>query len=361
MAQEIKTVGVVGTGVIGISWTGLFLARGLRVIVSDPAPGAEENLFAELKAMWPTLEAIGLSPGASMANCDFVGPSLAGRWDEVDFVQENAPERQTLKEQLIAEIDAGCREDVVIASSSSGIPSSQFVGHCAKNAGRVLIGHPFNPPHLMPLVEIVPHPGTHANSVAVTRAFYTLLGKKPIVLKQEIPGFVANRLQAAITAEAFSLVHRGILTAEDLDACMTTSLGPRYALSGPFMSNVMGGGGSKTGFKHLVLHIGPAMNVWLQVAYSEAQYQGLTARLHTRVNCTTDHSILSGFRPMPRKPTTTLRGNANDVGLTIIILDVYRGQANAGGWAIGHSELASTRILRSSVITPSIVVDFSSD
>ncbi|QIW96678.1 hypothetical protein AMS68_002196 [Peltaster fructicola] len=264
MTSNIRTVGVVGTGVIGSSWTALFLARGLRVLVSDPGIDAEKKLAADLKEYWPALEAIGLAPGASLSNYEFVGPTLKYRYQEVDFIQENAPERADLKTNLVGEIDAGARPDVVIASSSSGLPSSKFVGECKKNPGRVLIGHPFNPPHLLPLVEVVPHPGTDAASVQAALEFYRSVGKYAVHVKQEVPGHIANRLQAALTVEAYSLVARGVLSAEDLDACVTTSLGPRWALTGPIMSQAFGGGGGPEGLRHLIQHIGPGMRVWLE-------------------------------------------------------------------------------------------------
>ncbi|EAT84303.1 hypothetical protein SNOG_08027 [Parastagonospora nodorum SN15] len=134
----IQTVGIVGTGVIGASWTGLFLAHGLRVLVADPAPGAKEKLEKHLKAIWPTLQSIGTKKSASLANYTFVGASLGQHY------KKNAPERQNLKQSLLAEIDSSVRSDVVIASSSSGIPSSRFISKC-KTPERVLIGHPFNP------------------------------------------------------------------------------------------------------------------------------------------------------------------------------------------------------------------------
>lgn len=181
----------------------------------------------------------------------------------------------------MAEIDAAAGSDVVIASSSSGLPSSKFIGKCTNNPGRILIGHPFNPPHLMPLVEVVPHPKTDKASIDTAVEFYKSLNKKPIVIKREIPGFASNRLQAAICSEAYSLVSRGILSAEDLgqchpkvlarhynltndtDTCVTNSLGPRYALMGPLMSNAMGGGGGTDGFRHFLEHLGPATKIWL--------------------------------------------------------------------------------------------------
>ena len=129
---------------------------------------------------------------------------------------QNAPEHLELKRDLFAILDAKTRSDVVIASSSSGLPSSEFITNCKKNSARVLIGHPFNPPHLMPLVEIVPHPGTQSKYTDQAFHFYQATGKKPIIVKKEVPGFVANRLQAAICNEAYSLVQRGVVTPEEL-------------------------------------------------------------------------------------------------------------------------------------------------
>jgi 3-hydroxyacyl-CoA dehydrogenase len=239
--MAIKTVGVVGTGVIGASWTGLFLAHGLRVLVADPSPDAADKLASYLKSIWPALQEIGLSDGASLDNYQFVGASLGEHYDKVDFIQEvciiarismnlikrltlreNAPEKPELKLKLLAEIDEKTRKDIVISSSSSGIPSSKFIGQC-KNPERVLIGHPFNPPHLMPLVEVVPHPGTSDAAIATALQFYNSLGRKAVLIKQETPGFVANRLQAALCNEAYSLVSRGIVSAQELGKTLSTS------------------------------------------------------------------------------------------------------------------------------------------
>ncbi|GJN86964.1 hypothetical protein PLIIFM63780_010546 [Purpureocillium lilacinum] len=214
--MAIRTIGVVGTGVIGASWTGLFLAHGLRVLVSDPAPKAEKKLAEHLQAIWPTLKTLGLSSNASLSNYQFVGTNLGKYYADVDFIQENAPERVDLKTKLLGEIDAATRPDVVIASSSSGIPSSNFIQKCYKNPGRVLIGHPFNPPHLMPLVEVVPHPTTDKATTDTAVAFYRSLGRRPVVIRKEIPGFAANRLQAVLCNEAYSLVSRGVMSAQDL-------------------------------------------------------------------------------------------------------------------------------------------------
>jgi len=154
------------------------------------------------------------------------------------------------------------RKGVVIASSSSGLPSSAFIGRCQNDPSRILVGHPFNPPHLIPLVEVVPHPGTSREAIEITLDFYRSLGKRPIHIHQEIPGFVANRLQAAINNEAYSLVSRGIVSAADLDAAVTSGPGLRWALTGPIITNALGGGGSSEGFDNRINRLGPAIRSW---------------------------------------------------------------------------------------------------
>ncbi|KAL4929866.1 uncharacterized protein BDV17DRAFT_290222 [Aspergillus undulatus] len=261
--QPIKTVGVIGTGVIGASWTALFLSKGLKVIVTDPAPEAETKLREYLQKNCcasdiPDTQAR-CEPDACFENLTFVkdiDPYLA----QVDLIQENGPERPDVKRRLFAHLDAASPEDVVIASSSSGLPSSTFITKCTKNPARILIGHPFNPPHLVPLVEVVPHLGTGEEYIATAYNFYKSLGKDPVVVKQETPGFIANRLQAAVCAEAYSLISRGVISAEDLDRTMTSGLGLRWALSGPVITNALGGGGD---FGHFMDHLGPALKGWL--------------------------------------------------------------------------------------------------
>lgn len=174
---------------------------------------------------------------------------------------QNGPERVDFKQQLMKTLDEHTRPHVVIASSSSGLPSSKFVQQC-QHPGRILIGHPFNPPHLIPLVEVVPHPGSSDDAISSALAFYTSLGKRPILIRHEVPGFVVNRLQAAINNEAYSLVSRGIVSAEDLDAAVTSGPGLRWALSGPFVINALGGGGGPKGFSQRIERLGPAIQSW---------------------------------------------------------------------------------------------------
>ncbi|KAI4746946.1 putative hydroxyacyl-CoA dehydrogenase [Aureobasidium sp. EXF-12298] len=259
----IKTVGIVGTGVIGASWTALFLSRGLKVMVADPAPEAADKLSTYIKSVWPALKRMGMDDGTSPNNYEFVGKDLGKHISKCDFIQENAPEQVDLKTKLLATLDREAPKNVIIASSSSGLPSSKFIGQC-QHPERVLIGHPFNPPHLMPLIEVVPHTGTSDNVIQGALAFYKSVGRKPVHIKQEVPGFAANRLQAALCNEAYSLVSRGVLSAEDLDACVTTSIGPRWAVVGPLLANAMGGGGGSDGFRHLLEHLGPASKEWIE-------------------------------------------------------------------------------------------------
>lgn len=145
-------------------------------------------------------------------------------------------------------LDGSTRPGVVIASSSSGLPASGFIQQCQREASRILVGHPFNPPHIIPLVEVVPHPSTNEISISTAVEFYKSLGKRPIVVRHEVPGFVVNRLQAAINNETYSLLSRGVVSAEDLDAAVTSGPGLRWALSGPLITNALGGGGGLVGF-----------------------------------------------------------------------------------------------------------------
>lgn len=166
------------------------------------------------------------------------------------------------KQNLIETLDKHTRPGVVIASSSSGLPASAFIQKCKTDSGRILIGHPFNPPHLIPLVEVVPHPGTSSESTSRAMEFYRSLGKRPILLHHEVPGFVSNRLQAAINNEAYSLISRGIVSAEDLDTAVSSGPGLRWALSGPIAINALGGGGGPEGFVQRLDRLGPSIRSW---------------------------------------------------------------------------------------------------
>jgi 3-hydroxyacyl-CoA dehydrogenase len=254
--SAIRTVAVVGTGVIGASWAAHFLAHGLDVVATDPAPGAEERLRADVAAHWPVLEPVaGASPDRLTFTAD---PAAAAA--EADFVQENGPEREDVKHTLYAALDEAARPEVVLASSSSGMLPTVIARGCPRHPERVVIGHPFNPPHLIPLVEVVPGEKTDEEAVERALAFYAAVGKKPIRLRQELPGHVANRLQAALWQEAYSLVERGVATVADIDTAIANGPGLRWAVLGPFLNQHLSGGSG--GIAHILEHLGPPTEAW---------------------------------------------------------------------------------------------------
>lgn len=249
-------VAVIGSGVIGASWAVCFLARGLDVTAWDPAPGAEARLRGQVARQWPGAEALGLSRGASQERLQFCA-DIAGTVKGAHFVQESGPERLDLKRTLFAELDAAAQPGVILASSSSGIPASEFQGAC-RHPERVLIGHPFNPPHLIPLVEVVGGTQTSPESVQAAMDFYRAMGKRPIHIRKEMRGFVTNRLQAALWREAYGLVHAGVATVEDIDTAIANGPGLRWALLGPFATQSLSGGPG--GMAHVLEHLGPSMD-----------------------------------------------------------------------------------------------------
>ena len=251
-----QRVAVVGTGVIGASWVAHFLAHGLDVTATDPSPGAEERLRSDVAAIWPRLTP---AAGGSPERLAFTSDAAEAVAD-ADFVQENGPEREDVKHELFAVLDAAARPGVVLASSSSGMLPSVIARGCPRHPERVVIGHPFNPPHLIPLVEVVPGEKTSEQTVEAALAFYTAVGKKPIRLRHELPGHVANRLQAALWQEAYSLVERGVATVADIDTAIAHGPGLRWAVLGPFANQHLSGGPG--GIAHVLEHLGPPTEAW---------------------------------------------------------------------------------------------------
>jgi 3-hydroxyacyl-CoA dehydrogenase len=239
--KPIRRIAVVGTGVIGASWTALFLAKGLQVVATDIAPNAEAALRKFVEAAWPALERLGLSPEASQSKLKFTA-SLAQAVTDVDLVQENGPERLEFKQKLYGELDKLLPPDAIIASSSSGLKMSEIQLGAASHPERCVIGHPFNPPHVIPLVEIVGGAKTSEETVRRTNEFYTSIGKKTVRLKKELPGHVANRLQAALAREVYSLIAEDVLSAADVDTALSWGPGLRWGVMGNMMLNHLGGG-----------------------------------------------------------------------------------------------------------------------
>ena len=237
----IHRVAVIGTGVIGASWTTLFLAKGLDVVATDVAPNAEAALRDFVDKAWPAMEELGLAPGASRDRLWF-DVDLEGAVAKADLVQENGPERIGFKQELYARLDALLPADVLIASSSSGLTMSEIQKACKQHPERCFIGHPFNPPHLIPLVELVGGAQTSAASLDRAAAFYDSLGKRTVRLKKEVPGHVANRLAAALLREVMYLVDEDVISVADVDAAVSYGPGLRWGVMGPMLLYHLGGG-----------------------------------------------------------------------------------------------------------------------
>jgi ketoreductase RED1 len=238
--SRYSRVAVIGAGVIGASWTAVFLAHGLSVVVNDPREDVEGFVADYIRKAGPTLKALGL-PTESLNKKLRFEADLERAVADIDVVQENGPERVEFKQDLWARIGRVVPAHALLLSSSSAKTATEQ-SLKMENASRLLIGHPFNPPHLIPLVEVVPGERTDPNAVAEAVAFYEALGKVPRVLRKEIQGFVANRLQRAIFRECCHLVLEGVVTVDELDDIVTSSIGLRWAADGPFRSFHLGGG-----------------------------------------------------------------------------------------------------------------------
>lgn len=253
--KPIRRIAIVGTGVIGASWAAEYLARGFDVVATDPAPKAEANLREYIDEAWKDLTSIGLSKGASRDRLSFTA-NMKEALSEADLVQENAPERPDFKMKLYAEMDEIVPVDSLLASSSSGITPSVIQSQC-KHPERVVIGHPFNPPHIIPLVEVVGGSKTSPDAIQRAISFYASVGKRPIHLKKELPGHVANRFQAALYREMLYLIEQGVLSVEDTDAAVCYGPGLRWGVMGQSLQWHLGGGAG--GIQHFMDHLMPPL------------------------------------------------------------------------------------------------------
>src|SRR5215813_8671161 len=257
--KPIRRIAIIGTGVIGASWTSLFLAKGLQVVATDIAPNAEASLRKFVETVWPALKRLGLSAGASQSNLTFttdLAQALAG----VDLVQENGPERIDFKQKLYGQLDELLPPDVIIASSSSGLTMSEIQLGAALHPERCVIAHPFNPPHLIPLVEIVGGAKTSEATIRRAAEFYTSIGQRTVRLNKEMPGHIANRLQAALAREVYYLVAEGIVSAADVDTALCWGPGLRWGVMGNMMLNHLGGGPG--GIEHFFQQFTGPMTAW---------------------------------------------------------------------------------------------------
>src|SRR5215467_1586362 len=258
--KPIKRIAIIGTGVIGASWTSLFLTKGLQVVATDIAPNAEAALRKFVETAWPALKRLGPSAGASQSNLKFtadIAQAVAG----ADLVQENGPERIDFKQKLYAQLGALLPPDVIIASSSSGLKMSDIQLGAKSHPERCVIAHPFNPPHLIPLTEIVGGAKTSEETIQRASEFYTSIGQRTVRVKKEMPGHVANRLQAALAREVYYLVAEGVVSAADVDTALSWGPGLRWGVMGGMMLNHLGGGAG--GIEHFFAQFaGPMMASW---------------------------------------------------------------------------------------------------
>jgi 3-hydroxyacyl-CoA dehydrogenase len=257
--KPIRRVAIIGTGVIGASWTALFLAKGLDVVATDVAPGAEAALKQFVSKAWPALQRLGLASGASQNRLTFTA-ALADAVKDVDLVQENGPEKIDFKKTLYRQLDELLGPNAIIASSSSGLTMSEIQLGAAIHPERCVIAHPFNPPHLIPLVEIVGGAKTSEATIQRAAEFYTSIGQRTVRLNKEMPGHVANRLQAALAREVYYLVAEGVVSAADVDTALCWGPGLRWGIMGNMMLNHLGGGPG--GIEHFFHQFTGPMTAW---------------------------------------------------------------------------------------------------
>jgi carnitine 3-dehydrogenase len=253
--KAIERIAIVGTGVIGASWAAYYLSRGFDVVATDPAPNAEANLRKYVDESWGLLTAYGLAPNSSMERLEFTA-NMQEALAKADFVQENGPERPDFKIKLFADMDDATPPDSIIASSSSGLTMDVIQSGC-KRPERCVIGHPFNPPHVIPLVEVVGGVKTSEETIVRTMDFYSSIGKKAVRLYKALPGHVANRFQAALYKEVLYLVQDGVLSVEDADIAICYGPGLRWGVMGPSLQWHLGGGSG--GIHHFAEHLMPPL------------------------------------------------------------------------------------------------------
>lgn len=264
--REVETFGVVGTGVIGAGWAARALARGLDVVAWDPGSGAEGRLRAQVENAWPALTKLGLDPGADTARLVFTG-DLEALCARADFIQESAPENEELKRDLHARMTAAAPADVLVASSSSGLLPSRIQSD-STNPGRVLIGHPFNPVYILPLVEVLGGERTDAACVEDAAGFYRSLGMHPLHVRTEIDGYISDRLQEALWREALHMVSDGVATTGEIDDAVIYGPGLRWAFMGTCLTFHLAGG--EAGMRHMLEQFGPALKLpWTKLEAPE--------------------------------------------------------------------------------------------
>ncbi len=280
MQHRVRTLGVIGTGVIGAGWAARALAHGLDVVAWDPAPGWQERLVAAVENAWPALQNVGLYPGADIERLHCADSLDAACW-AADFIQESAPERLELKQTLHEQIDAQAPPEVIVASSTSGLLPSDLQSRC-RHPGRLVVGHPFNPVYLLPLVEVLGGKRTAASRIDHAMAFYRDLGMHPLRVRTEVEGFLSDRLQEALWRELLHLVNDGVATTDELDSAIIYGPGLRWAFMGTCLTFHLAGGDA--GMEDFMKQFGPALKLpWTRLAAPELSDE-LVARMAEGTN-----------------------------------------------------------------------------
>jgi carnitine 3-dehydrogenase len=273
--RDVRRVTNIGGGPIGGGWSAHFLARGYDVTTYLHDAAEEVPLRRLVETAWKSLEAIGLAEGATPDRLTCT-TDLAAAVEAAEFVQESVPEDLALKQALYARLGDLVPAEVVISSSTSGLPMTDIQARCP-SPERTVVGHPFNPPYLLPLVEVVGGAATAPDTVAWVADFYRLSGKAPLVMDREIPGFIATRLQEALWREALHMVANGEATVEQIDLAIVKGPGPRWAVMGPCMAFHAASG--EGGMAHNLDHFGPA----LKLPWTRLEAPELTRALRDRM------------------------------------------------------------------------------
>ncbi len=275
MTDQMKKIAVVGTGVIGNGWITRFLAHGYDVIATDPSDGAEERMHKAVDHAWPYVEELGLADGASKDRLTFE-KDLSKAVAEADFIQENVPEIEELKQTVLQNIDQHAKPDAIIGSSTSGIMPSELQENL-KYPDRFVVAHPFHPVYILPLVEVVSGKETSNDNVEKAQNFFESLNMKVLLVRHEIEGHIADRLIEAIWRESLHIVNEGIATTEEVDQAFIYGAGLRYAQYGPFLTFHLAGG--EGGMRHMLKQFGPA----LKKPWTKLEAPELTDELYEKV------------------------------------------------------------------------------
>ena len=292
----IKKVSIIGTGVIGTGWIIRCLAHNKKVIAFDKNIKSKKKLIAEIKRAWPFVKKLFNKKKLNLNNFKYV-TSIKDAVKSVDFIQENALENYKIKTQLMKEIGKYSKPNAIIASSSSGLLPTKIYSKC-KFPGRTIIGHPFNPVYLCPGVEVVPGKKTHKKFLNKANKFYKSISMNPIMLKKELPGYLADRLQEALWREALHIVNEGYASTKDLDRAIEDGPGLRWSLMGTFLTFHLAGG--KSGMKHMLKQFGPA----LKLPWTKLKAPKLTKKLSSR--------IISGTRIQAKGKSVAKISNIRD-------------------------------------------------